>query len=185
MTRWGRATTLVLVCIGIGTSPAVGNAQTAGQVGYVNTTTILQQTPGFGVADSTLASERAVFQQEADELQSQLDSATAAFDQQELMLSPQAREERLTDLRTLNDRVQARMQEMQDQILERQRELVTPLEQRIQTVIDGVRAERNLAIVFDAANPNSSIISADPAMDFTALVVSRMQAAGAPPQNRF
>jgi hypothetical protein len=51
------------------------------------------------------------------------------------------------------------------------------------TVIDGVRAERNIAVVFDVANPNSTIISADPAMDLTTLVISRLQAAGAPPQN--
>ncbi len=68
-------------------------------------------------------------------------------------------------------------------ILERQRELIAPLAQRMLTVIDGVRAERNIAVVFDVANPNSTIISADPAMDLTTLVISRLQAAGAPPQN--
>jgi outer membrane protein len=185
MARWGIAATLGITVVGIGVSPVDTNAQTDGQVGYVNTTTVLQQTPGFGAADSILAAEGAVFQQEADDLQAQLDSATTAFDQQQLMLSPTAREERVTELRELNDRTQARLQEMQNHVLERQRELITPLEQRIQTVIDGVRAERNLAIVFDVANPNSSIISADPAVDLTALVVSRLQAAGAPPQNRF
>ena len=177
MARW-RIATLGLVVVGISASPAEGSAQTAGQVGYVNTTTILQQTPGYGTADSALVAIRAGFQQEANELQSQLDSAMTAFDQQQLMLNPQVREERMTELRDLNDRVQARLQEMQDQVLERQREMLAPLEQRIQTVIDGIRAERNLAIVFDVANPSSSIISADPAMDLTPLVVSRLQAAG-------
>ncbi len=84
-----------------------------------------------------------------------------AFDQQQLVLSPQAREEKVTELRTLNDRVQARMEELQNQDMERQRELVAPLELRIQQVIDGVRAERNLAMIFDSANPNSAIISAE------------------------
>ena len=104
----------------------------------------------------------------------------AAFDQQQLVLSPQAREEKVTELRALNDRVQARMQELQNQDLARSRELVAPLELRIQSVIDGIRAERNLSMIFDAANPNSAIISADPALDLTALVVSRLQAAGTP-----
>jgi hypothetical protein len=35
-------------------------------------------------------------------------------------------------------------------------------------------------MIFDAANPNSAIISADPALDLTALVVSRLQAAVTP-----
>jgi Skp family chaperone for outer membrane proteins len=141
----------------------------------VNTDLILRQTPGYETADSILAAERTVFQEEAEVLQAQLDSAMAAFDQQRLVLSPQAREERLDALQDLNQRVQTRMQEMQNVILERQRELVAPLEQRISSVIDGVRAERNVGIIFDVANPNSTIVSADPALDLTALVIGRLQ----------
>ena len=178
MARWGIVATLGLAVVGIGASPADGSAQTVGQVGYVNTTTILQQTPGYDTADSTITAMRAGFQQEADSLQAQLASGLAVFDQQELMLNPQAREEQLDSLQGLNDQIQSRLQEMQNQVLERQRELITPLEQRIQTVIDGVRAERTLALIFDVANPNSTIISADPSLDLTSLVISRLQGAG-------
>lgn len=178
MARWELLVASSLVAVGIVASPGTAAGQAAGQVGYVNTTTVLQQTPGYETVDSTLAAERGGFQQEADALQAQLDSAMAAFDQQQLVLSPQAREEKVTELRELNDRVQGRLQEMQNQMLERQRELVAPLEQRIQAVIDGIRAERNLAVVFDVANPNSTIISADPALDMTPIVVERLRAAG-------
>jgi hypothetical protein len=41
-----------------------------------------------------------------------------------------------------------------------------------------VRAERNLAVIFDAANPNSTIVSADPTLDLTALVIGRLQGSG-------
>lgn len=180
MARWGNAVSLGLALVGIGMSPVAADAQGAA-IGYVNTEQILRQTPGYESADSTLAAERAGFQQEANSLQGQLDSAMAAFDQQQLVLSPQAREEKVTELRALNDRIQSRMQELQNQDLERQRELVAPLEQRIQAVIDGIRAERNLSIVFDVANPNSTIISADPSLDLTPLVVSRLQAAAGTP----
>ena len=179
MARWGFAATLGLIAVGICVSPTDASAQ-GGGIAFVNTETILRGTPGYGAADSVLAAERASYQQEATDLQTQLDSAMGAFDQQQLVLSPQAREEKVTELRTLNDRVQARMEELQNQDMERQRELVAPLELRIQQVIDGVRAERNLAMIFDSANPNSAIISADPTLDLTALVVSRLQAAGTP-----
>lgn len=180
MARWGIAATLGLVAVGIGVSPTDASAQAGASIAFVNTETILRGTPGYEAADSILSAERAAYQQEATGLQNQLDSAMAAFDQQQLVLSPQAREEKVTELRALNDRVQARMQELQNQDLARSRELVAPLELRIQSVIDGIRAERNLSMVFDAANPNSAIISADPALDLTALVVSRLQAAGTP-----
>jgi len=181
MAHWGIVVTLGLVVVGVGASPADGSAQTVGQVGYVNTATILQQTPGYDAADSTITAMRAGFQQEADELQSQLAAAFTTLDQQQLMLNPQAREEQLDSLQGLNDQIQARLQEMQTQVLERQRELLAPLEQRIQAVIDGVRAERGLAVVLDVANPNSATISADPSLDLTALVISRLQGAETTP----
>lgn len=180
MVRWAIAVTLGLVVVWMGALPAKANAQTGARVAFVNTELILRQTPGYGAADSTLAAERRVYQQEANRLQAQLDSAMTAFDQQQLVLSPQAREEKVNELRALNDRVQSRLEELRNQDLERQRELVAPLETRIQAVIDGLRAERNLAMIFDAANPNSAIISADPTLDLTALVISRLQDAGTP-----
>jgi Skp family chaperone for outer membrane proteins len=180
MARWGIVVTLGFVAVGICASPRDAMAQTGGGIAFVNTETILRGTPGYEAADSTLAAERAVYQREATVLQSQLDSAMTAFDQQQLVLSPQAREEKMTELRGLNDRIQARMEELRNQDLARSRELVTPLEARIQAVIDGIRAERNVAMIFDAANPNAAIISADPLLDLTALVISRLQAAGTP-----
>ncbi len=180
MARWGFVITLTLVFAAIVGLPAAAGGQTAPQIGYVNTELILRETPGYDAADSTLAAERAAYQQEANALQAQLDSAMAAFDQQQLVLSPQAREEKVAELRALNDRVQTRLQELQDQDMERQRELVAPLEARIQSVIDGLRAERNLSIILDVANPNSAIISADPALDLTSLVINRLQAGESP-----
>lgn len=180
MARWGIAVSIGLSVVGVGAWPAAGGAQTVRQIGYVNTTAILRQTPGYDAADSTITAMRAAFQQEANDLQSQLGTAVTAIDQQQLMLNPQAREAQLDSLQGLNDRVQARLQEMQNQVLARQRELLAPLEQRIQAVIEGVRAERGLAIVFDVANPNSAILSADPALDLTALVISRLRGSGSP-----
>ncbi len=180
MARWGIAVFMGILAIGLGATPMNVSAQSTGGIGFVNTELILRQTPGYEQADSTLAAERAQYQAEANALQGQLDSAMAAFDQQQLVLSPQAREEKVTELRALNERIQGRMEELNNQDMERQRELVSPLEARIQTVIDGIRAERNLAVVFDVANPNTTIISADMTLDLTALVISRLQAAGTP-----
>ena len=176
MARWGFAATLVFVFALMGLVPA--SAQAPVGIGYVNTDAILRQTPGYDAADSTLAAERAVYQQEMAAFREQLDSAQAAFDQQQLVLSPQAREERVNELQALLQRAQTRENEIRQQDQDRQRELVAPLEARIQLVIDGIRAERNLAIVFDVANPNSAIISADLALDLTQLVITRLQASG-------
>ncbi len=60
----------------------------------------------------------------------------------------------------------------------RQQELMAPLQDRIQRVIDGLRAERNLAVIFDIGAPGNNILSADPGLDLTSTVVGRLTGAG-------
>ena len=78
----------------------------------------------------------------------------------------------------MSQQAQSREQQLQARASERQRELMAPLQSRIQTVLDGVRAERNLAIIFDVANPQTGIVSADPLLDLTQLIISRVQGTG-------
>lgn len=180
MTRRAIAVSLGLVAVGISVYPVSVSAQTDIRVGYVNTTAILQQTPGFAAADSAITAMRAEFQQQADSLQIQVASAVTGLEQQQLLLNPETSEAQFDSLQGLNDQVQARLREMQNQVLARQRELLEPLEQRIRTVIDGLRAERGLAVVFDVSNPNSALTSAGPSLDLTEIVISRMRDSGSP-----
>ena len=175
MARWAIAASAALVFVGIGASPA-SSQQTAVRLGYINSDIVLQQTPGYAQADSILRTERTAYQRELDALRGQLDSAIAAFDQQSLVLSPQAREAKLDEIRTMQERAQQRANELQNRDLQRRQELVAPLESRIQSVIDGIRAERNLAVIFDVASPTTNIVSADPGLDLTSLVITRLRA---------
>ena len=49
---------------------------------------------------------------------------------------------------------------------------------RRESVIDGVRAERTLAIIFDVAAQGNNIVSADRTLDLTPIVVSRLRSGG-------
>ncbi len=181
MARWAMAATGLLVLVGIGAIPAVESerpAQGATAVAYVNSDAILQQTPGFTEADSTFRAEFQVFEQEIVALRQQLDSAAAVYDQQRIVLSPAASEEKMNELQALNQQAQSREQQLQARASERQRELLAPLQSRSQTVLDGVRAERNLALIFDVAHPQTGIVSADPLLDLTQLIISRVQGTG-------
>jgi len=179
MARWAIAASVILVFVGVGAIPAARDEapQQAGpRLGFINSDLVLQQTPGYAQADSILRGERAAYQRELDALRAQLDSAISAFDQQSLVLSPQAREDKLTEIRGMQERAQQRANDLQNRDLQRRQELVAPLESRIQTVIDGIRAERNLAMVFDVASPSTNIVSADPSLDLTSLVITRLRA---------
>ena len=118
------------------------------------------------------------FQAEVEQLQQTFDSAVAAFDQQSPMLSQTARQERMEELRQMQQQAETRSQELTQRAQRRRAELVAPLEDRIQSVIDGLRAERRIALIFDVAAPGNNIISADPTLDLTALVVQRLNSGG-------
>jgi len=181
MARWGLAALAVIVVAGVAALPTSSTDDAALQgasIAYVSTEIVLRQTPGFAAAESTFTAEMAGYQTEVQALQRTLDSAVNAFNQQSIVLSPTARQERQDELRQLQQQLEQRTTQLQTQAAQRQQELVGPLEERIQAVIDGYRAERNIQLVFDVSAPGSNIISADPALDITPAVVQRLAGAG-------
>ena len=62
-------------------------------------------------------------------------------------------------------------------LLPRQAELVEPVMERINAVIEDIRADGGYSMIFDVAA--QGIISADPDLDLTAEVVRRLQAGAA------
>ncbi len=177
MARWAVAASAVLIFVGLGAVPAQ-RPQDGTRVAFVNTDIILRQTPGFAAADSTLASETKAYEDEVQGLSQTLDSVIRDFDRQSVVLSPAARQDKTEEIQQMQSRFQQRYSELQQRAQERRRELVSPLEERIQNVIDGVRAERNVAVIFDVAAQGNNIVSADRTLDLTPIVVQRLQGGG-------
>ncbi len=140
---------------------------------YVDSDQIIQQMPGYAAADSTFQNESEVWRTELQQLQTTLDSAVRAFDQESLALSDSVRDQRMEELQQMSRLVQQRNTELSQRAESRWAELVLPLRERGRAVIDGLRAERNLALVFDINAPG--IVSIDPALDLTAVVLSRLR----------
>jgi outer membrane protein len=167
--------------LGISTSPVTAEAQqapaTTARFGWVNSQLIIRQVPGYAAAESTLNSEIAGFRAEVQRLQTQLDSTMRAYEREQIGLSPTNREAKQQQIREMQQRLQQRYDELQDQAAQRERELVSPLEERVKGVIEGVRAERNLLFIFDVGAPGNNVIAADRSLDLTAVVVQRLQGA--------
>lgn len=159
-------------------SPTAPAPQAATRFAWVNSQLIIRQVPGYAAAESTLNANIAEYRVEVERMQTQLDSLIRAYDQQQIALSPTVRQTRQQEIRDAQQRLQQRYNELQNQAAERERELVAPLEERVKGVIEGLRAERNLAFVFDVGAPGNNIVAADRALDLTALVIQRLQAAG-------
>jgi outer membrane protein len=174
-------TRVVVVCLALaGLAPAAfaqAPAAASSKVAYVYSRQILQATPGYAAAESTFNREVAGFRSEIQRLQASLDSAVQAFDQQAIALSPAAKQAKQRDLQAMQQRVQARSDELQQRAQTREQELLTPIQSRVNGIIQGIRAEGNYAIIFDADAPGAGIVAADPALNLTAKVLQRLQPA--------
>ena len=145
------------------------------KIAFVNSREILLRTPGYATAESTFTREVQGFRDEVQKLQQQLDSAVQAFDQQSIALSPAAKTAKQRELQGLQQRLEQRTNELQDRARQREQELIAPIQQRVNTIIQGIRAEGNYAFIFDADAQGNPIVSADPALNITARVLQRLQ----------
>ncbi|MEO8199361.1 MAG: OmpH family outer membrane protein [Gemmatimonadota bacterium] len=168
---------VLLVGLMTATAPQASAQQTGAQkIAFINSQLVLKQAPGFAAAESTFNREVEGFRAEATRLQTTVDSAAAAFNRDAVLLSPSAREAKRKDLETQQTTLETRMTELRDRSIAREKELLDPITSRVQTVIDGVRAEGNYSMIFDLSVLGSGVVSADKALDLTDTVIKRLQA---------
>jgi len=147
------------------------------RLAYINSQLILANTPGRAEAESLFNREMVGFRAEAQRLQAQLDSAIAEYNRTSVALTPSARQAREAEIRGMQTRAQTRAQELDQTASQREAALTRPIMDRVNAVIEGMRAEFNCALIFDAAAQGGSVITADRALDMSPLIIQRLQAA--------
>jgi outer membrane protein len=162
---------LTLVCAA---SPLAAQ-QSGGKIAYVNTQAILKSTPGYASAESTFTKELETYRGEVQKLQASLDSAASDFEQQSVLLSPTQRAAKRKDLEGQQQKLEQRTQELQQRAATRERELLDPIQSKVNSVIEGMRASGNYAIIFDVSAPNSGIVTADKSLDLTQKVIQQLK----------
>ena len=148
----------------------------ATRIGFVNIQAILKATPGYAKAESTFSKELDGYRTEVQKLQAGLDSAAQDFESQSAVLSPSQRTQRRKDLEAQQEKLQQRTQELQQKAATRERELLDPIQARVNSVIEGIRAAGNYAIIFDVSTPGNGIVTGDKSLDLTQRVLQQLQA---------
>lgn len=154
--------------------PAAVAAQVGVKIAFVDSRLILQQTPGYIAADSQFTRELSSWRNEVKRLQASLDSAARAFEQSSVILSPSARDAKRQDLIQQQSTLETRAADLETRAATRQRELLDPIEQRVNLAIEEVRASGNYAIIFDVGSPGSGIVAADRSLDLTQVVIDEL-----------
>jgi len=177
--RWARRGLLSIIAVSI--FPAVSYAQAAPaaiRIAWVDLQSVLKQTPEYAAAETTFKKEMNGMQKEVEKLQQQFDSTVKEYDKQAVVLSPSAKQTREAQLRTMQQSLQQKAADFQNRAQQREQELIGPIERRVQGIIEGLRAERNIMVIFDVSAQGSNIIAADKALDLTPLVLQRLKSPG-------
>ena len=176
----------VLVCLVAGlampaaaqnppSAPARVAPPAAQRLAFLSSRTILDSTPGYAAAESTFVREYQGMRDEVQKLQQSLDSAVQTFDQASIALSPAAKDVKRRELQQMQDRVTQRSGELDARARARNQELLEPFRSRINTIIQGIRAEGNYALIFDSDAQGNGIVAADPMLSLTSKIIERVR----------
>jgi len=142
---------------------------------YLNSAEIIQSQPEFAEMTRTFDQEIEDRRLELQEQAATVDSLLRAYQEQESVFSPQMREEKQREIRTQQQALQTRRLEMENELNDRQQELLRPILEEVGSAIEEVRAERNYSMVFDIST--EGVVAADPSLDITELVRARVRGA--------
>jgi outer membrane protein len=172
-------TSLILVGhAGAQASPSpVGPAK----IGYINSAQLLQQAPGRAEAEAQFEREVGVYRQQIQRMDDSLRTLMAAFDRDSPKLDSVARDARRASVAQRETEFQARARGLDSTRQARQAELVKPIMQRVQSVIETIRAEDGYSVILDVGSQVSVVVAADKRLDLTDRVLARLKSQGIPP----
>jgi outer membrane protein len=170
--------TTVIAAVGlmVVAAPLAAQAQAPTRIGYIDTRRVIQEAPGAVAARDTLSREMQAVQAEMQAMDDSLRSMVANYQQRALVMSDEAKQRQEQQLMQARDGFQARADSLQQHAGQRQQQLMEPIMTHIERIIGEVRQAQGFAIVFDLAA--DAIVSADPALDLTDMVIARLRAAG-------
>ena len=147
---------------------------------YVRGQVLLQQAPGAAEAARTFERELADMRTELQEQAAVVDSMLQDYQRQEVLLSPQAKEQKQTEIMNLRNQLQQRQVEMDSEAQQRQQELLGPILEQVSSVIEAVRTENRYSIVLDASK--EGLVAADTTLDITETVLTRLGVSAPAPE---
>jgi len=154
------------------------SAQTNLKLGYINSQRILEQDSTAQAAVREFEGDLARYQVELQQLEQEGQALMDQYEQQQAMLSEEARAAREEEIRLKQIQYQQRAAELDQQAAARRAELLQPVMEMINTVIQELRTEGGFSMIFDSAS--QGLVAADPALDLTPAVLTRLQSAARP-----
>jgi len=150
----------------------------APKIVYVNSQKIIAQAPGRAAAEEQFQTEMNQYKAQVQKMGDSLQTAVAAYQKAEPTLTPAVKATRTKDLRDRQAAYQQHVQQLEQTAQQREAELVRPIMEQINKIIEQIRTENNYAFILDAGSQAGVVVAADSSLDITDAVIKRLVAAG-------
>jgi outer membrane protein len=161
-------------------SVAQAQGQSCTKLGYVNPGALMEAAPGRAAAESLLSKEGQSYQSQLQKMQDSLNGLLQKYQKEEPTLSATAKETRQKTLQALENELQQKNTQFQQQFDARKNEVMAPITDVVKKVLDDIREEGCYAMIIMSEPGQSIIASADKNLDVTDKAVSRLRATKAP-----
>ncbi len=151
-------------------------AQSPLKIGYINSQVIIAEDPAATAAQEQFQREMVPFESELRGLETDIANLIARYQAQQITLTANARRTRQDEITQKQQAYQERMAQIEAEAARRQQELVQPIMERINNIIQEIRSDGAYTFIFDVAG--GGLIAADESFDLTSEVQERL-AAGA------
>lgn len=169
-----------LIMAGAATAQAQQGTATPAKIAYINSALLLQQAPGRAEAEAQFDREVGVYRQQIQRMDDSLKTMVAAFDRDAAKMDSVAREARRTSIGQREAEYQSRARGLDSTMQVRQAQLVKPIMERVQAVIETIRTEEGYSMIFDVGAQTSVVVAADKKLDLTDRVLARLKSQGIP-----
>ncbi len=171
-------------CATMGAAQAGAQASTAPAVklAYIRSQDIFAQAPGRTEAESQFNGFVQTARAEEKTMGDSINVMLGDYAKAEGTLAADVKATRQQAIRDKQAQFQQRQQQLEQQVQQKQSELVGPILERINKIINDLRAENGYAMVLDAQASGGSVVAADKNLDITDQVIARLRtmAPGAP-----
>ncbi|MDQ6828608.1 MAG: OmpH family outer membrane protein, partial [Gemmatimonadota bacterium] len=119
------------------------------KIGFINSQKIIAAAPGRDEAEAQFRKEMAGYQAQVQKLQDSLKTIIDTYTKQEPTMSAVARDGKQKEIQAKEADYQNRVRQLESQAQQREGELVKPIMDQINKIIETMRAEDNYSMIFD------------------------------------
>ncbi len=162
----------LVVCLFLAAIPAQAQESKV-KLGHVNITKVLETMPGYKAAEKKLQDFAAQMQETLGNMEKEYTKKVQDYYDKEKDMLPAIKEVKAKEITDLETRIVKLQGSSDDQLMQKQVELLKPLEEQVMGAIKAVAEEKGFNYVFDSST-GSNLLYSPPSDDITELVKGKM-----------